>query len=203
MIRASEETDYQVPDERTRVTRLLESIQTAYPKLESAKVTVENDITKRENFELAADFLCRFAPKRKENPGGLYRIASTVTDMRSELDGLNHVDVDVRYYKPEEWSKLSSEQRKKCILTRQLQKKGGDKLIGNKRKLSNQQRITKLNNKWKKKVQKQNRVIAALKADTKVDSDRDDNDSNATERKSNKKFKFNSGVTQRKHTDQE
>ena len=88
-------------------------------------------------------------------------------------------------------------------MTRQLQKKGGDKLIGNKRKLSNQQRITKLNNKWKKKVQKQNKVIAALRADTKVDSDRDDNDSNATERKSNKKFKFNSGVTQRKHTDQE
>ena len=35
MIRASEETDYQVPDERTRVTRLLESIQTPYSLLQS------------------------------------------------------------------------------------------------------------------------------------------------------------------------
>ena len=85
-------------------------------------MTVENDIQKRGNFELAADFLCRFAPKRKDNPGGLYKIATTVTEMKTELDGLDNVEVDVRYYKPDEWSKLTNDQRKKCILTRQIQK---------------------------------------------------------------------------------
>ena len=203
MIRASEETDYQVPDERTRVTRLLESIQTPYSLLQSAKVTVENDIQKRENFELAADFLCRFAPKRKDNPGGLYKIATTVTEMKTELDGLDNVEVDVRYYKPDEWSKLTNDQRKKCILTRQIQQRDGDTSGGKKRKFNNQQRVKKLNNKWKKKLQKQNRIIAALKAEDKPNSDENENENNKDERRSNKRFKFNSGVTQRKHTDQE
>ena len=200
MIRASEETDYQVPDERTRVTRLLESIQTTYPKLESAKVTVENDTQKRENFEMAADFLCRFAPTRKENPGGLYRIASTVTDMKDELGNLNHVDVEVRYYTPEEWNKLTKEQRKKCILTRQIQKKEGGIFSDTKRK-SFQQKVSKLNKKWKNKINKQKRVIAALKADSRNDSS-DETEPTTTENKKNKKVRFNSGVTQRTHTDQ-
>ena len=202
MIRASEETDYQIPDERTRVTRLLDSIQTSYPKLESAKVTVENDIQKRENFEMASDFLCRFAPTKKENPGGLYRIASTVTDMKGELDGLHHVDVEVRYYKPDEWNKLSNEQRKKCILIRQIQKKEGGIFSGTKRKSGDHQKVIKLNKKWKNKIKKQNRVIAALKADSRNDSDKDESEPTGNENKKNKRVRFNYGVTQRTHTDQ-
>ena len=64
MVRANEAVGFQVPDARTRVTRLLDSIQTSYIPLQTAKVTIENDVPKRGNFELAADFLCLFAPKR-------------------------------------------------------------------------------------------------------------------------------------------
>ena len=198
MIRASEETEYQVPDERSRVTCLLESIQTSYPKLESAKVTVENDIQKREDFEKAADFLCRFAPKKKDNPGGLYRIASAATEMKSELDDLEHVDVEVRYYKPDEWNRLSKDQKKKCVLTRQIQMKEGGTLSGNKRKPIHHDKASALNNKWKRKIKKQNRIIAALKANSGVNTDKDNTNTIDTDRKFNKKVKFNVGVTQRK-----
>ena len=47
MVRANEAVGFQVPDARTRVTRLLDSIQTEYQPLQSAKVTIENDPIKR------------------------------------------------------------------------------------------------------------------------------------------------------------
>ena len=55
----------------------------------------------------------------------------------------------------------------------------------------------------KRRIKKQNRVIAALKADSGIDSDKDYTESNSVEKKLNKKVKFNVGVTQRKNTDQE
>ena len=218
MIRAAEESDYQVPDERTRVTRLLKSIQTPHYYLQSAKVTVENDAKKRENFELAADFLCRFAPKRKDNPGGLYRVASintdgdthkissTASEMRSELAQLDNIDVEIRFYKPDEWRKLSNDQRKKCILTRKLQNAGRNDLPGGKRgkrSFNNFNENSQQTNKWRKKIEKQGRIISALKAEIKSDSSKDREDNQDNDKKNNKRVKFNAGVTQRTHSNQE
>ena len=163
MVRANEAVGFQVPDTRTRVTRLLDSIQTSYIPLQTAKVTIENDSAKRNDFEQAVDFLCKFTPPRKlSGSRGLHRISSTSTEMKSDLEQLKDVQVDIRFYKPEEWRKLTNDQRKKCILTRRLQNlDGGNGGGGGKRKAS----FDKQTKKWRKKIEKQGRIIASLKAE--------------------------------------
>ena len=86
-------------------------------------------------------------------------------------------------------------------MTRQIQKKEGEIFSDTKRK-SFQQKVNKLNKRWKNKINKQKRVIAALKADSRNDSDKDEAEPTITENKKNKRVRFNSGVTQRTHTDQ-
>ena len=198
MIRASQSTAYQVPDERTRVTRLLKSIQTQHQQLQSAKVTIENDPVKRGRFEEAADFLCKFAPKNNKSPGGTHRISAVdITksdDLKSELKALKDVEVDVRYYKPHEWQRLSKQQRKKCVLTRKLEA-SIDTGSGRKRKHEDDDN-NKQTNKWRKKIEKQGRIIASLKAEK--------NNSNAnpdSDKDKKKKIKFNKNVTQRRSDD--
>ena len=209
-IRANEAIGFQITTPRTRVTRLLNSIQSPYQSLVSAKVAIENDITKREDFEEASDFLCSFGPKKSTNPGGLHRVASvtsdyqvssTLSEMKNELGTLSHVNVDVRYYKPEEWKKLTADQRKKCILTRQIE--NADRRTKFKRKFdhngrSRPQENDRLNNRWRKKIEKQGRIISALKAELKQDPD--DNTGENKDGPSKKKIKFNEGITQRGST---
>ena len=160
MVRANEAVGFQIPDARTRVTRLLTFIQTQYKPLQSAKVTIENDPNKRDNFEETVNFLCKFAPKKSNTPAGLHRISTMKTDPQGELDKLKDVEVEVRFYKPEEWRKLTPDQQKKCILTRRLQTGGGRREGGKRKSLSFDQQSKR----WKKKIEKQGRTIAALKA---------------------------------------
>ena len=210
-IRANEAIGFQIPTPRTRVTRLLNSVQSPHQSLVSAKVAIENDPTKREDFEEASDFLCRFGPKKTNTPGGLhrvasvasdYQVASTVSEMKSELGNLNHVSVDVRYYKPDEWKKLTSDQRKKCILTRQIQNADRKGKFTHKRDLNNklQQGSEKQTNRWRKKIEKQGRIISALKAELKQDSE--DSKENDKDGPIKKKVRFNEGITQRNRSRQ-
>ena len=205
MIRASEASNYQVPDERTGVTHLLKSTQGPHSMLQSTKVTVENDTNKRENFEEAADFLCRFAPKKRDNPGGLYKISSTNTDLKGELRNLKYMEVDVRFYTPDEWKRLTDDQRKMCILTCQLRNKG-DSGRGGKRKFDGSQ-DKKSTNKWRKKIEKQGMIISALKVE--ISETKPNEDGSGTTKKkvksneAEKTIKFNEAVTQRKNSYQE
>ena len=116
-------------------------------------MTIENDPLKRGDFEEAVDFLCKFkAPTKSSGHGGLHRISTTSTDMKSDLENLKGVNVDIRFYKPDEWRNLTNEQRKKCILTRRLQNSegggsGNGKFAG-KRKIS----FDKQSKRWRKKI---------------------------------------------------
>lgn len=66
MVRASEHIQYETPNEHTRVSRLLNSIQADHiASVTSAKTTIEADAARRNDFELATDFLCLLAPKTK------------------------------------------------------------------------------------------------------------------------------------------
>ena len=121
MICAAEATSYQVPDKHTGVTSLLNSMQTQHSQLQYAKVTIENKAAKRNDFEVTADFLCKLVPKRDNSTGGLHRISSMVTTMKSEFKDLEDVQVDVGYYKPEEWNILTNNHCQKCILSRRIQ----------------------------------------------------------------------------------
>ena len=56
MIYTAEATTYQAPNDCTRVTRFLESIQTQNPQLQSENFNIDNDVAKRNNFEETVDF---------------------------------------------------------------------------------------------------------------------------------------------------
>ena len=58
-------------------------------------------------------------------------------------------------------------------------------------------------NKWRKKIEKQGRIISALKAEIKSDSSKDRDDNQDDDKKNNKRVKYNAGVTQRTHSNQE
>jgi len=57
IVKAADNIDYAVMNERTRVTHLLDSIQCNHQQLVAAKTAILSDEAKRNNFELAADFL--------------------------------------------------------------------------------------------------------------------------------------------------
>ena len=61
-IRASQHINYALPNETTRVQRLLRSIQCKDGTILSAKTTILADPIKKNDFEQAADFLLLVAP---------------------------------------------------------------------------------------------------------------------------------------------
>ena len=136
--------------------------------------------------------MCKFQPPRKPSgSSGLHRISSTSTEMKSDLDLLKNVKVDIRFYTPDEWRNLSPEQRRKCMLTRRLQNQGnGD----NGKHMASFDKQTK---RWQRKIEKKNQIIASLKADK--------NDNNSTKEKGQDKdepkVSFNKGVAQRSKKD--
>ena len=68
MTRAAENVGYEVPNERTRVTRLLWSIHANHmASVAAAKTTIEATPAKRDDFESAADFLILNAPSNCSN----------------------------------------------------------------------------------------------------------------------------------------
>ena len=93
MVRASENIDYEVTNERTRVTRLLRSIQAGHiASVAAAKTTIEATPAKRCDFEEAADFLILNAPANRAM-NQEHRIAAFYVD-----DNLDNVKVDERFY---------------------------------------------------------------------------------------------------------
>ena len=121
--------------------------------------------------------------------------------MKNDLDKLKDVNVDIRFYKPDEWRNLTNDQRKKCILTRRLQnKEGGDYGSGNgggKRKFS----FDKQTKRWKKKIEKQGRIIASLKAEKKETPSNSNTSNDGNNDSSEPKVQFNKGVAQRSKKD--
>ena len=161
LVRATEFTTYQLPDERTRVTRLLASIKAEHiASIASAKCTIENDAEKRTNFEAAADFLCLMAPKNRSNNRDIRNISSLTVDQKQELDGLSHVDVGSkdRFYKPHEYRQLTRDQKRKLWLLRQQRGGNTDGVKGNRSRSSLKKRLKQASNELKDAKRK----IAAL-----------------------------------------
>ena len=118
-----------------------------------------------------------------------------MTTMQSYIKDLDNVQVDVRYYKPDKWRKLSNDQRKKCILTRRIQLDQNPSL--RKRKSCVNDNSDKQTNHWKKEIEKQGRIIPSLKAARA--SQPLSGDPSIEDQGENKKNKvsFNTSVTQR------
>lgn len=116
IVKAADNIEYAVMNERTRVTYLLDSIQCNHQQLVAAKTAILSDEAKRTNFELAADFLLLNAKSFKSNQSETSYNISAVTQGKSN-------DVELRYYKKKEYAKLSKEQKDKL---RQLRKSKKD-----------------------------------------------------------------------------
>ena len=117
MVRASESTPYQPPNDHTRVQRLLNSIVSTDIKVVSAVTTILADRAKRDDFEEAADFLLLAAPVPLLE-FNLNHTVSGVTDLTNddsssgfEINEVGTTGVELRYYTREAFRNLPQEQR--------------------------------------------------------------------------------------------
>ena len=115
MVRASQHVQYALPNEHTRVGRLLKSLTTKEPAIVSAMTHIMGNQGQRNDFETAADFLLLTAPSNTNQSQG-QRISAI--NANTERDGDGNVKkgpktgVEVRYYSKKEYAKLSHKQRK-------------------------------------------------------------------------------------------
>ena len=112
MTRAAQHVDYELPNDHTRVGRLIKSITSKEPAIVSAITHIQGSDTQRDDFELAAEFLLLMAPAQT-NANQSHRISSVKND-KSKGKGKTGKDtgVELRYYTKREYSKLSHDERK-------------------------------------------------------------------------------------------
>ena len=110
MMRASQFVEYELPNEHTRVGRLIKSIVNRDPSIVSAVTHIQGNTEQRNDFELAADFLLLTAPKLKENPQN-HRI-SAIKAQKNQKHGLGKSGVEFRYHSRQEYHKLNKAQKK-------------------------------------------------------------------------------------------
>ena len=143
MTQAAEHIPFQLPNERTRVTYLLDAIQCSDATLQAALAAIKMDNDPngmRNDFELAATYLLPSCPvaKRRKTTGNYNANVSVAsgsgkTDLK---DGIGSTGVRLGYHTGREYAKLSLEQRQELWEWRD--KKGGKK--NNKRKSENKEK---------------------------------------------------------------
>ena len=113
LIRASHQITYVPPNETSRVRYLLTSIQTSDPTLCSAKTTIQADPTKKDDFEVASDFIMTVAPAPRPPQGRNHRIAAlkSTRNNRGKVKIGPKTGVEIRFYRRHEWTKLSKEEQ--------------------------------------------------------------------------------------------
>ena len=128
--RCSQFIQHQLPNERTRVTHLMNAIQTTDPSLQAAlahiKSTEDDPNGLMSDFERTAAYIIQFDPvSRKRKSGSRNHQISKVIETDDDEDDEEHKvaatkrlktskgksGVEFRYYKPEEYRKLSKDQK--------------------------------------------------------------------------------------------
>ena len=172
MARCGENVPYQLPNERTRVTHLLDAIRTSDPQLQAALANIradDSDEGKMNDFEAMAAYILPHDPvasKRSSSKRALHEISAMDLGETKGKSG-----VEYRYYKPSEYSSLSDDQKEELRVFRRTKgsankNKGGKVRFGDKDK--KKPKITKYD-----KTEIVSQVIAAL--ETKVAKDEADN----------------------------
>ena len=142
MSRASEQITYNPPNETSRVRYLLQSIETSDPTVCSAKTTIQADGTMKNDFEAAADFLIVTAPVTKHQNNQNHNVSAVNFQKkggnknsnkwnrkggkRGKVDTGPKTGVELRYYQPGEWRRLTQDQRDECISIRKNEKRKRD-----------------------------------------------------------------------------
>ena len=121
----AEHVQYQLPNEHSRVGFLLDAIKNLDARLQALMASIRTDdgpTGKRNNFEDAASYLLPHDPVAKKQSTGSKRGAAFISSVAEEDDGnvstmtthkpsIGNTGVHLRYHKPNEYYKLTSEQK--------------------------------------------------------------------------------------------
>jgi hypothetical protein len=140
MRQSAEHVTFQLPNERTRVTYLLDAIQNSDPGLQAAMAQVRTDTdpnTGRMNdFEATASYLLPYDPVSKKRAAGVKRGMSDIssaTGVEAEISSfkssakvtIGKSGVEFRFYKGPEYLQLLPDQKKELKEWRDAQKLAG------------------------------------------------------------------------------
>ena len=109
MQKASQFITYQVPDDHTRVGRLIKSITSKDPSVMAAITHILGTPTLRDDFEEAADFLLLTQVTQQGNQSS-QRISATRTGKKYQSAGTGKTGVEFWYHTANEFRRLSKEQ---------------------------------------------------------------------------------------------
>ena len=174
MTRCAEHVPYQLPNERTRVTHLLNGIKSSDAELLSAMAVVKSDDGpggKMEQFEETAAYLIRFDPvSSKRQKSGTASRQHQVAGVEIK-NGIGKTGVALRYHSKEDYQKLNDDQKKELKEYQIEQRK--------KRKADGKPDDKGGSKKYKKAFQKQ--LVSALKelAEDKEPPSEEENDTQA------------------------
>ena len=116
MSQCVQHVEYQLPNEMTRVTYLLDSIECDYAELQAAMALVRNEDEKRNNFEATAAFLLPHCPvAKKRNANATRKLQAQVSEVNVDgtmlCSGIGKTGVEFWYYTKQEYKQLSKEQK--------------------------------------------------------------------------------------------
>ena len=196
MVRATEHIQYEIPNEHTRVSRLLRSVQANHiASIAAAKTTIEANQTKRDDFEEAADFLVLNAPVGRAVNQAL-RISAVHSEPGNDdktLDDYSHVQIDDRFYTRDEYGQLTSDQKHKLKLMRESRTSGGSHNRNDKRRRRNGNKKRKF-----KKMRTENKELRQKIAALESSNSENGNDNNSSQREeSNSTNQSNTSSTNR------
>ena len=156
---------FQLPNERTRVTFLLDAIQCNDPPLQASMALVRNDDAatgKMNNFENTASFLLPHDPvaKKRTSTGkrGSAEISHTSSDKPSLKSGIGRTGVHLRFHDYKEYKHLNQEQKEELEEHRNVL----EKQTGSRKLPKNPSKKQKLNPGHSKKTSPGGKVNAKM-----------------------------------------
>ena len=158
MVRASQHVQYALPNEYTRVGRLLKSITSKEASVVSAITHIQGNTTQRNDFETAADFLLLTSPSSATSINNQRISVSKTSNSNPNLKKGPVTGVELRYYTKKEYGKLSHAQRKELAELRE----------GNKNTNVN---VSSIKQELKDEIRElENRLIAAIATARKIEN---------------------------------
>lgn len=170
LLRANDHVKYGIPSETQRVDRLLTSIQTNEPTILAGITTVKSSTDANTglytDFERAADFILRVAPKSKTKDHNVSGVQQDFDNVDKAVSKGPKTGVELRYHTRKEFRELSKEEKDELLEIRgppgnPPSGKGGGKRRGDQSKGNNALK------KMKKANKKKDRTIASLKSELK------------------------------------
>ena len=128
MVRAADYTVYDLPNEHTRVGRLMKSITSKEPAIIAAMTHIHGNNAMRNDFEAAADFILLTAPNNGGAPDKAHRISAAKTERNKKKCGRGEeTGVELRYHTRKEYNKLSADEKKELAEWRKSKNEEDDK----------------------------------------------------------------------------